>query len=65
VQAAYHGISVKDSTIYTTFCPCLYCTRMIINAGIKEVVYNADYPLHESALKLLEEAGVIIRKMKI
>ena len=65
VQAAYHGISVKDSTIYTTLCPCLYCTRMIINAGIKEVVYNADYPLHESALKLLEEAGVIIRKMKI
>lgn len=65
VQAAYHGISVKDSTIYTTFCPCLYCTRMIINAGIKEVVYNADYPLHESALKLLEEAGVIVRKMKI
>ncbi|MDD2655887.1 MAG: dCMP deaminase family protein [Candidatus ainarchaeum sp.] len=65
VQAAYHGISVKDSTIYSTFCPCLYCTRMIINAGIKEVVYNADYPLNESALKLLEEAGVVVRKMKI
>lgn len=65
VQAAYHGISVKDSTIYTTFCPCLYCTRMIINAGIREVVYNADYPLHESALKLLEEAGVVVRKMKL
>ncbi len=65
VQAAYHGISVKDSTIYSTFCPCLYCTRMIINAGIKEVVYNADYPLHENALKLLEEAGVVVRKMKI
>jgi len=65
VQAAYHGISVKDSTIYSTFCPCLYCTRMIINAGIKEVVYNADYPLNESALKLLEEAGVTVRKMKV
>ena len=65
VQAAYHGISVKDSTIYSTFCPCLYCTRMIINAGIREVVYNAEYPLSESSFKLLNEAGVIVRKMKI
>lgn len=65
VQAAYHGISVKDSTIYTTFCPCLYCTRMIINAGIREVVYNADYPLNESSIKLFGEAGVTLRKMKV
>ncbi len=65
VQASYHGISVKDGVLYTTFCPCLYCTRMIINAGIREVVYNADYPLHENALGLLQEAGVTVRKMKL
>ncbi|MEM4634037.1 MAG: deaminase, partial [Candidatus Anstonellaceae archaeon] len=65
VQAAYHGISIKDATIYTTFSPCLICTKMIINAGIKEVVYNSDYPLGEMSLKLLREAGVIVRQVKV
>ncbi len=63
VQASYHGISIKDATIYTTFSPCLLCTKMILNAGIKEVVYNADYPLGEVPLKLLKEAGIIVRKI--
>ncbi len=65
VQAAYHGISVKGGTLYTTFVPCLYCTRMIINAGIEEVVYNADYPVTEAPENLFRQAGVKIRKMKI
>jgi len=64
VQASYHGISIKDTTIYTTFSPCLICTKMIINSGIREVVYNADYPLNESSIKLLKEAGVKTRKHK-
>ncbi len=65
VQAAYHGISIKGSTIYTTFSPCLWCTKMIINSGIVEVVYNADYPLGEVAVQLLKEAGVIVKQLKI
>lgn len=65
VQASYHGISLKDSIIYTTFSPCLLCTKMIINAGIEEVIYNSNYPLGESALKLLKQAGVKIRKVEI
>lgn len=64
VQASYHGISIKDSTIYTTFSPCLICTKMIINAGIAEVVYNADYPMAEVPLKLLKEAGIKARQHK-
>ncbi|MFH1282819.1 MAG: dCMP deaminase family protein [bacterium] len=62
-QAAYHGISVNNSTIYTTFSPCLICTKMIINSGIREVVYNHSYPLGESALKLLKEAKITVRKL--
>ncbi|MBI1355021.1 MAG: AAA family ATPase [Acidobacteria bacterium] len=62
VQAAYHGISVKDATLYSTFSPCLICTKMIINAGIREVVFNMEYPLLETARALLEEAGVLVRK---
>jgi len=62
-HAAYHGTSLKGASLYSTFSPCLMCTKMIINAGITEVVYNHDYPLGETALKLLEEAGVSIRKL--
>ncbi|HEY3130800.1 MAG TPA: deaminase [Acidobacteriota bacterium] len=62
-QAAYHGVSVKGATLYTTFAPCLLCTKMIINSGISEVVYNEDYPLNDTAFRLLKEAGVVCRKL--
>ncbi len=64
-QAAYHGVSVKDATLYTTFAPCLMCTKMIINAGIREVVYNQDYPLNETSFDLFREAGVICRRILV
>ena len=65
VQASYHGVSLKDAIIYTTFAPCLQCSKMIINSGIREVIYNMDYPLNDSAFRLFQEAGVFIRKLKI
>ncbi|MCX6769524.1 MAG: dCMP deaminase family protein [Candidatus Micrarchaeota archaeon] len=65
VQASYHGISIKDATIYTTFSPCLMCTKMIINSGMKEVVYNSEYPLGEMPLSLLREAGITVRQVKL
>ncbi|MEN8183338.1 MAG: deaminase, partial [Myxococcota bacterium] len=52
VQAAYHGVSVRSATLYTNLCPCLLCTKMIINAGIAEVVYNAEYRLSDVSLSL-------------
>ena len=65
VQAAYHGVSVKGGTIYTTYSPCLLCAKMIINSGIREVVYNMDYPLNGSAFGLFNEAGVFVRKLRV
>lgn len=65
VQAAYHGVAIKDSVLYTTFSPCLTCTKMIINAGIREVVYNVDYPLGETSFMLLKQAGVVLRKLAV
>lgn len=62
-QAAYHGVSVRGGTIYTTCSPCLQCTKMIINAGLLEVVYNAGYPLGETSLALLAEAGLTVRRV--
>jgi dCMP deaminase len=63
VQAAYHGISVKDSILYTTFSPCLLCAKMIINSGIKEVVYQERYSIDDTARELLKEAGVKLRAL--
>jgi dCMP deaminase len=65
VQSAYHGVCIKDSVIYTTFSPCLMCTKMIINAGIREVVYNVEYPLNDVAHHLMEEAGVIVKRLSV
>jgi len=65
VQAAYHGVSLKGGTLYSTFSPCIMCTKMIINAGITEMVYNLDYPLPDSAKGLYKEAGVKTRRHQI
>jgi dCMP deaminase len=65
VQASYHGVSLKDAVIYSTFAPCLQCAKMIINSGIREVVYNTEYPLNGSAFRLFQEGGIFIRKLKV
>ncbi|MBR3506826.1 MAG: dCMP deaminase family protein [Lentisphaeria bacterium] len=63
VQAAYHGISIKGATLYTTFSPCLLCAKMIINGGIAEVVFNEHYSIDGTARRILQEAGVILRAL--
>lgn len=65
VQAAYHGIAIKGATLYSTFSPCLLCSKMIINAGVKRVVYNEAYPVGETALKMLRQAGVELAQVKV
>jgi dCMP deaminase len=65
VQASYHGVPLKDAIIYTTFAPCLQCAKMIINSGIREVIYNMDYPLNGTAFQLFSEAGIFVRKLKV
>ncbi len=62
VQAAYHGIAVRGGTLYCTHSPCLACSRMIINAGLRKVVYERDYRFSGQARGLLEEGGVACRR---
>jgi dCMP deaminase len=62
-QAAYHGVAVGGATLYSTFCPCLLCTKMIINAGIHEVVYAAGYAMDQTAQDLFTQAGVKLRRL--
>jgi len=72
VQAACSGVAIDGSTLYTTVQPCVLCAKVIINSGIKEVVFeipqkafNKSIPLPESdvlAAQLLEEAGIKVRQ---
>jgi len=64
VQAAYHGIAIKDAMLYTTFSPCLLCAKMIINSGISEVIYHQRYSIDDVSTQLLKDGGVIIRPLK-
>ncbi len=63
-QAAYHGIAINGATLYCTLSPCLLCTRMIINGGVAEVVYEQEYGFKEQSRNLLREAGVIFRCLR-
>jgi dCMP deaminase len=44
IQGGYNGINIKDATLYCTHSPCALCAKMIVNAGIKRVVADIDYP---------------------
>ena len=60
-QAAYHGVRVSDSTLYCTDKPCLICTKLLINAGIRRIVYRREY---EDSVSdgMLEEAGIAVQR---
>ena len=60
-QAAKMGVSLEGATIYVTHQPCVICTRMIINSGIKKVIYKNGYP-DEFALELFSQSDVEIIK---
>ena len=61
IQAARLGISIDGATLYCTHQPCVLCAKMIVNSGIKRVVYREGYP-DEFALTMLREGGVILER---
>lgn len=64
IQGAVFGTSVDGGTIYTTTFPCVVCTKLIINAGLVEIVYSEGYP-DELSKELLEESGVMLRRYEL
>lgn len=64
LQAAYHGIRICGSTVYTTHSPCTLCTKMLINGGIERIVAAAEYP-DPLAREMLEEAGIQTETLEI
>ena len=63
-QAAYCGTSVANATIYTTTFPCSMCAKILINAGITEVVY-ADGYVDDLSKKLFAETNIKVREYKL
>lgn len=63
LQAALHGVSTKGSVLYVTNHPCSICAKMLINAGIVEIVTADSYP-DDMASKFLQEAKIKVRKLK-
>lgn len=57
VSAAMNGVSTKGATMYLTTTPCVFCSRILINAGIKKVIALTFYP-QKDAIELLQEGGV-------
>jgi len=56
--------SAEGSTLYVTLSPCFDCAKLIIQAGIKRIVYSETYRKIDS-FKLFEEAGIEIKKINI
>lgn len=66
IQAALHGVSPDGSTLYCTHFPCTTCLRMLINAGVKKVFYEAGYDMDNPVKKeLVEESGIDVEQLKV
>jgi len=61
IQASLYGISVKGSTLYATCQPCVICAKMLINAGIREIIITDGYP-DKMAMDFLKQAKIKVRK---
>ena len=65
IQAALNGVSIDKSTAYITHFPCLNCSKMLINAGIKRIVFLHAYRVDDIAMQFLSNANVTIDKMTL
>lgn len=61
VQAAKHGVAITGADLYTTHQPCVLCTKLLINAGIRRVIFTHSYP-DQLAVDMAKEAGLSLVK---
>lgn len=57
IQCALHGVSSNGATLYSTASPCLICAKILVNAGIKRVVFKEKYG-EQAAIELFDAADV-------
>lgn len=63
-KVARSNNSSEGSTLYVTASPCMECSKLIIQAGIKRVVFSDLYRIHDG-IELLKKAGVEVVHMPI
>lgn len=63
-KVAKSGNSSDESTLYVTSSPCLECSKLIIQAGIKRVVFTESYRL-EDGINLLKRANIEVVKVEL
>ena len=63
IQAAKHGVNIDGAVLYCTHSPCIICSKMLINSGIKRIVCTDGYP-DPLAKAMLDEAGLIVESME-
>lgn len=61
-KVAKSGNNSKDATLYVTAAPCLECSKLIIQSGIRRVVYRDEYRLTDG-VDLLRKAGIEVEKV--
>jgi dCMP deaminase len=59
--AAKNGIKTEGCSVYVTLSPCVECSKMMIQAGIKEVIYDTEYR-DMSGADFLKENGINVHK---
>jgi dCMP deaminase len=62
IQAAVHGVSIEGGTMYCNYQPCAICVKMIINAGIKKLVYTGGYP-DELAQEMMKTSALEVKRI--
>lgn len=64
-NAASEGINLHLTTVYCTYSPCYDCAKVLVNLGIREFVYEKDYPdEYPKVFELFKRQGIEIRKFK-
>ncbi len=64
VQSAKYGISVDAATVYCTDQPCLTCVKLLVNAGVKRLVFENAYA-DDLAMEMLDEAGITVERLSV
>ena len=62
IQAAYHGVSIQGAHLYCTNLPCIICAKMLINAGVRRIVYLDGYS-DTLTREMLDEVGMELLKL--
>lgn len=65
LQCAKFGVATDGAEVYVTDFPCLQCTKMLLQSGIKKICYLRNYHNDEYALKLMKLKNVEVEQVKL